>query len=154
MREREIRNTLDIIRGTKKTVKSAIPHGTTGGYTNHGCRCKRCRKTWAKYHREYLHRSGQIDKHRLKMLELRYAGSGLPLPKSVTCPGCGREMTERGIFVHLGSSPDCKKAAGDTIQHGTPHGYSQCVKRPEGSCDECRAAQRQYRREYREKTGR
>lgn len=27
-------------------------HGTTGGYTNHGCRCDRCRKATTDYHRE------------------------------------------------------------------------------------------------------
>ena len=26
-----------------------IRHGTVSGYTNRGCRCRRCRKTWAKY---------------------------------------------------------------------------------------------------------
>ena len=26
-----------------------IRHGTVSGYTNRGCRCRRCRKTWARY---------------------------------------------------------------------------------------------------------
>lgn len=27
-------------------------HGTTGGYSNHGCRCPQCRKAWAAYCRK------------------------------------------------------------------------------------------------------
>ena len=29
-------------------------HGTRGGYSNHGCRCPRCRKAHAEYMRAYL----------------------------------------------------------------------------------------------------
>lgn len=30
------------------------------------------------------------------------------------------------------------------VEHGTRLGYQVCVKRPEGSCEECRAARRAY----------
>lgn len=33
------------------------------------------------------------------------------------------------------------------IKHGTRSGYNDCVKRPEGSCDLCRAAARVYEAE-------
>jgi len=29
-----------------------IQHGTVGGYTHRGCRCRKCRKVWAKYQAE------------------------------------------------------------------------------------------------------
>lgn len=32
----------------------SIPHGTAGGYSNHRCRCKRCRAAHAAAHRRYL----------------------------------------------------------------------------------------------------
>lgn len=28
---------------------TSIPHGTTGGYANHRCRCHACRRAWAHY---------------------------------------------------------------------------------------------------------
>jgi hypothetical protein len=30
-----------------------IPHGESGSYTNHGCRCEECRAAWNKYMQEY-----------------------------------------------------------------------------------------------------
>lgn len=33
------------------------PHGTSGGYTNHRCRCDLCKKAWREAHKAYL------DKH-------------------------------------------------------------------------------------------
>lgn len=33
-------------------------HGKLGSYTNHKCRCDRCRKTLAAYQRDYTHRTG------------------------------------------------------------------------------------------------
>lgn len=35
------------------------------------------------------------------------------------------------------------------IKHGTYGGAQKCVKRAEGTCDECRAARAAYIREYR-----
>ncbi len=29
-------------------------HGTTNGYSNHGCRCEDCTVAWATYHRQYM----------------------------------------------------------------------------------------------------
>lgn len=29
--------------------KRNIPHGTSGGYTNHKCRCPKCRRAWREY---------------------------------------------------------------------------------------------------------
>jgi hypothetical protein len=29
-----------------------VPHGTTGGYTNHDCRCDACRAAWREYKRK------------------------------------------------------------------------------------------------------
>lgn len=30
-----------------KKKKSKVPHGTAGGYTNHHCRCSKCRRAFA-----------------------------------------------------------------------------------------------------------
>lgn len=30
-----------------KSADESIPHGTAGGYTNHGCSCNRCAVAWA-----------------------------------------------------------------------------------------------------------
>lgn len=39
--------------------------GTPGGYTNHRCRCERCREAWAIAHKAYMHRNPeQQRKHR------------------------------------------------------------------------------------------
>lgn len=34
------------------------PHGTSGRYSNHGCRCAKCRAANSEYHRSYTHRVG------------------------------------------------------------------------------------------------
>lgn len=31
-------------------------HGTSGGYSNHRCRCDECKRAWASAHRAYLDR--------------------------------------------------------------------------------------------------
>lgn len=38
---------------TEPATHDAVPrwHGTTGGYTNHKCRCDGCRAAWAEYTR-------------------------------------------------------------------------------------------------------
>lgn len=35
------------------TDTTADWHGTRGGYTNHHCRCSKCRAAWAEYNRMY-----------------------------------------------------------------------------------------------------
>lgn len=39
-------------------------HGTPATYTNHGCRCDKCRVSWAKYARKYS--KAYYDKKRVK----------------------------------------------------------------------------------------
>ena len=39
-------------RGDVLTDPRKIPHGTAGGYTNHKCRCTRCRAAYAALRRE------------------------------------------------------------------------------------------------------
>lgn len=41
------------------------------------------------------------------------------------------------------------KTATEAIEHGTYGGYQKCVGRPEGSCEPCRKAAREYIRQYR-----
>lgn len=36
-------------------------HGTADMYNNHGCRCKRCRKAWREWCRDYRHRTGRAQ---------------------------------------------------------------------------------------------
>jgi hypothetical protein len=36
----------DVAR-SDKSANEAIPHGTAGGYTNHGCSCAECSTAWA-----------------------------------------------------------------------------------------------------------
>lgn len=39
----------------------------------------------------------------------------------------------------------------DGINHGSYAGYQVCQRRPEGSCEECRKATREYMAEYRKR---
>lgn len=45
-----------VMPGIRPEPFAKIPHGTTGGYTNHDCRCKLCKQAWAEYHRDYMRR--------------------------------------------------------------------------------------------------
>lgn len=39
-------------------------HGTTGGYSNWGCRCVACSSVWVDHHREYMNANpAQMAKH-------------------------------------------------------------------------------------------
>jgi hypothetical protein len=38
-------------------------HGTTNGYTNLKCRCDRCTQAWKLWHREYMHRGDNLQRH-------------------------------------------------------------------------------------------
>ncbi|GEL19339.1 hypothetical protein PA7_31760 [Pseudonocardia asaccharolytica DSM 44247 = NBRC 16224] len=37
------------------------------------------------------------------------------------------------------------------VKHGTPAAYNRCYKRPEGSCEACRAAKRAYIRQWKDR---
>lgn len=39
---------------TKAKNDKPIPHGTLGGYTNHGCRCDQCLEAHRDYQRNYM----------------------------------------------------------------------------------------------------
>ena len=41
----------------RRSVES--PHGTTPRYTNHGCRCPKCKRAWRDYMRSYMYRTGR-----------------------------------------------------------------------------------------------
>jgi hypothetical protein len=71
-------------------VMGHIPHGTTGGYTNHRCRCRRCRDAHAAYMRAY--RPAQ------------------PLPASLECAECETAF-EPVMPHHLYCSKTCSKRA-------------------------------------------
>lgn len=39
---------------------TVIPHGTSGGYSNHGCRCEDCRRAWNLYSVQYKARRALV----------------------------------------------------------------------------------------------
>lgn len=44
-------------------------HGTVNGYSNHKCRCDRCRANWTRWHREYMHRGDNLERHAHRQME-------------------------------------------------------------------------------------
>lgn len=65
---------------------TAIKHGTTGGYTNRGCRCQECRDAQAAYSRAYKARrkaAGDFDHGTITA----YASWGC------RCRSCSQAMT-------------------------------------------------------------
>lgn len=85
-------------------------HGTTGGYTNHRCRCDECRLAWNKYcQNRRMRRKGeyvysQQDDH----------GTNRIYSKGCTCPDCKafgsryRKQLEGLEDSHWGTCEICK----------------------------------------------
>jgi hypothetical protein len=57
----------------RKSLSKRDPrHGSVNGYVNYLCRCQRCRKAWAKYHKAYMDRHPeQQEKARMRQRERR-----------------------------------------------------------------------------------
>jgi hypothetical protein len=97
-------------------------HGTTGGYTNHGCRCPECR---------------------------RAAAEGAARRQQLPCRECGEPCWAGTKSTKIVRSGLCRKCAGiakRTAEHGTESRYSRGCK-----CRPCRDAAARARRERRAK---
>jgi len=56
----------------RKSLSKRDPrHGSVNGYVNYLCRCQRCRKAWAKYHKAYMDRHPEQQKARMRQRERR-----------------------------------------------------------------------------------
>ena len=115
---------------------SLPPHGVPGRYSNHGCRCKRCTKAWADYHRDYTHRAGiAVPRDQwLNEMQARPWEHG----------------TEHCYTHHRCRCTPCTDAANaaraarrtaDRVRTHNRSGYSNGCR-----CDVCREADREYRR--------
>lgn len=60
-----------------RTFAAADPrHGTSNGYTNLDCRCRRCKAAWRLTHRAYMHRDPEhLKKHAARERARRLASS-------------------------------------------------------------------------------
>lgn len=151
------RNALDLIRGVPREKpkprrrRKKIPHGTSNGYNNYGCRCKRCQKAWAQEQRRYKERHPEV---RVKASERErvhyYEKRGVPVPNVVReiCPSCGVAFID--INRHWRMNKPCWPTPNwgwDSIAHGTSEGaYTMCKKQPEGPCQPCKDAAAAARR--------
>lgn len=72
-----------------------IPHGTEGGYTNHGCRCPQCRAAKAEARRASRARGGRVE------------------PEPTHCEVCGDplSMAAHGGPARRFCSPACARRA-------------------------------------------
>jgi 5-methylcytosine-specific restriction endonuclease McrA len=62
------------------------------------------------------------------------------------------EETLKNGFRQMGiimSSPEWKAQHGDSIAHATSQGYQHCKQKPEGPCQPCIVAMKEYGKEYR-----
>lgn len=154
------RNALDLIRGvpreTKKKTKKKkkIPHGTANGYNNYGCRCKRCKKAWAKTMYEYKERHPEARVRASDNMRARYYKKrGLPVPPAVRemCPTCGVAFID--LNNHWRRSRACWPTPNwgwESIAHGESEAaYTMCKKQPGGPCQPCKDAAAAARRRRR-----
>lgn len=85
------------------------PHGTPGGYTNHGCRCSRCREAWRVYHWLHMHRDPtRLREHADRERDKRFSRGEeteyieIVLEDLRCWCGAGPFRNERGLAIHQG----------------------------------------------------
>lgn len=80
-------------------------HGTSGGYTNHACRCRDCRSAWSRTMESYRRRHNPYEKSkRTRTLQDRWRwlcpncgawGESITKPKFFRCLPCDGEADFR-----------------------------------------------------------
>jgi hypothetical protein len=114
-------------------------HGTTNAYSNHGCRCARCRAAATEQHREWMHRTGRTTPMEVwaQEREKRYPvlhGMESGYNRGCRCEKCKRASAEARRL---------RRWQGTVYTHNQS-GYSNGCR-----CDVCLTAHREYKRALR-----
>lgn len=117
-------------------------HGTTGGYTNWGCRCAECREANTTKHREWRHRTGYSEP-RAAVSERRRAAAWARDNHGTETRyrlGCRCDECRRG----QNAARAARRKRPNVAVHGLNSSYSNGCR-----CAACRDAHRVYTNDLR-----